>query len=518
LSTGSQGFPFAAQVTQRIGAGAITMSAGPPRFAVPRESASAGQSLGGRVRALAEAAGDSPAVTVFDVPTGASSVLTWRQLESASADRAGELTRRRLAPDTRPAVLVPATVSTGTVVDLVAVMRAGLTACPVDPALPAAAHQRHLSALAGAGRSAVSLADLLAGPAGSAPSRDPRAAPDEGDWILFTSGSTGLPRPVFSAAPPRWNPQRGPGVLLQRTAWRAGQTQLVLGPLHHAAPFARLMDGLLGGNNTVLSNGWYPELIFDLSAEHAVEWIQLTPVHLRTAQGLLDRRVDDLSTVRAVLHTAAPCPADTKRRWLEALGPSRVFEMYAATEGIGSTLCGGTEWLRKPGTVGRGLLTRIRILGDDGQPLPAGEVGMVYMRSVTTSGAAYDGRDGFRSVNDLGYLDADGYLFLKGRSDDLVIIGGENVHLNEVEMALLAIDGVADAIAEVVPDDVLGVSLRARVVAAAGRSLDSRTVQRGCRELVPPVMVPRRIEIVDDIRRTPAGKLARDRTSMERTP
>jgi bile acid-coenzyme A ligase len=304
---------------------------------------------------------------------------------------------------------------------------------------------------------------------------------------------------------------------LQRAGWRPGQTQLILGPLHHAAPFSRLLDGLLGGNTVILTNGWYPELIFDLSAEYDVDWVQLTPVHLRTAQHLLDTRAGDLDTVGAVLHTAAPCPADTKRQWIDALGPSRIFEMYAATEGIGATLCSGSEWLRKPGTVGRGVLTRIRVLSDDGRPLPAGEVGTVYMRSVTTSEKAYDGRAGYRSVKDLGYLDSDGYLFLKGRADDLVIIGGENVHLNEVEMALLAVEGVADAIVDVVHDEALGVSLKARVVPAAGTVLDPRVVQRGCREIVSPVMVPRRIEIVADIKRSPAGKLARDRTTMERT-
>jgi bile acid-coenzyme A ligase len=265
---------------------------------------------------------------------------------------------------------------------------------------------------------------------------------------------------------------------------------------------------VLSGNTVILANGYYPELLFDLVAEHLVDWLQLTPTHLRLAEQLLPERAADLDSLRAVLHSSAWCPPDTKRRWMDAIGPERVFEMYAATEDIGTTLCRGTEWLERPGTVGRGVLTRIRILDPQGRAVPVGTVGEVHLRRARSRRDPRP-QDGFRSVGDHGRVDAAGYLYLSGRADDLVIIGGENVYLGEVEAVLLAQPEVADAAVIAVHDDTYGAVLHAYVTPRPGRTPDIRGLQQRCRQQLPAGKTPRSIQLVDHIPRTAAGKLRR---------
>ena len=179
----------------------------------------------------------------------------------------------------------------------------------------------------------------------------------------------------------------------------------------------------------------------------------------------------DLSSLRVLMHMAAPCPEWVKRAWIERIGPEQVLELWAATELTGITLIRGDEWLTHPGSVGRPMATEVRILGEDGAELPVGEVGEIYSRMLTPGPSyAYLGSDplpevegGFRSVGDLGHLDADGYLYLDDRRTDLIITGGANVYPAEVEAVLSAHPGVEDVVVIGLADPDLGRRVHALV-------------------------------------------------------
>ncbi|NED99842.1 class I adenylate-forming enzyme family protein [Phytoactinopolyspora halotolerans] len=409
------------------------------------------------------------------------------------------------------------------VVRLLGALRTGCTVAVIDANAPQPELDRQIGAIDAA-------FDELVGPAAPATASVATTSlattslagrSGAGRWILMTGGSTGQPRPVVGPRSLAWDTSRGVPLLLRLTGWRPGQVQLVMGPLHHAAPFTCLLDAMLGGNTVVIPSAFTPELLFDLVDEFRVEWTQLTPVHMRLAEPLLGADACRLRSLRAVLHTAAPCPVGTKTAWLDAVGAHRLYEMYAATEGIGTTLCRGPEWRERPGTVGRGVMTRIRILDEHLRDVPVGEVGQVYMRGPDravpaawpagrpSAGAAVT--RGFRTVGDQGRLDRDGYLYLAGRKDDLVLVGGENVYLGEVEAALFTHGGVRDVVVIAVADPMLGASLRAYVVPRDGARLDERSLRAHCRRRLPPSKTPQVFDVVDHVPRNAAGKLQRFR-------
>jgi len=291
----------------------------------------------------------------------------------------------------------------------------------------------------------------------------------------------------------------------------------VAGPLHHTAPFTHWLSGVLDGHTIVLLPMFAADLLVESVRRHAIEWLQLTPAHLRSVIQLAEPEPADLASVQAMLHTAAACDFATKKAWLELAGPRRVFETYGSTEEIGVTLARGDEWQARPGTVGKGFLTQIRILDEAGRRLPAGEVGTVYMRSPRMAGrTSYLGGlpiatspDGFASVGDHGWLDQDGYLFLAPRRTDLINVGGENVYPAEVEAAILEHPAVLDAVVVGAPDPVLGSVVYARVVAGKAAGVARTDLIRHCAARLSPYKVPRKVSFVSAIPRSAAGKLER---------
>lgn len=308
-----------------------------------------------------------------------------------------------------------------------------------------------------------------------------------------------------------------PWPLRRKAGWRSGQRQLILGPLHHAAPFTTLLDGLLDANTTVLPPIFLPAWTVNLVERYAVEWIQLTPAHMRTILLLAEPEPVAFASVRTVLHTAAPCDSLTKRKWLELVGPQHLYEVYSATENIGGTMVRGDEWELRPGTVGRGLFTRISIRDETGNRLGHGEIGKVFMRAGRGSAdRTYLGdqtlettADGYASVGDHGWLDKDGYLFLTPRRHDVINVGGEKVYPNEVEAQLLEHPGVLDAVVVAIEEDVLGSTVGAYVVRKPDSSVSGRDLMTHCRSRLANYKVPTSVTFVDQVPRSAAGKLER---------
>jgi bile acid-coenzyme A ligase len=228
-----------------------------------------------------------------------------------------------------------------------------------------------------------------------------------------------------------------------------------------------------------------------------------------------ERLAHDLSNLKAVWHLAAPCPPWLKQCWIDWLGPERIWELYAGTEAQAATIISGAEWLAHQGSVGRTVSGEIRIVGPDGDDLPAGEVGEVYMRPPDPDKPTYryvgaTARtlgDGWESLGDMGWLDADGYLYLTDRRTDMVLVGGSNVYPAEVEAALDEHPSVRSCAVIGLPDEDLGSRLHA-VVQVEGE-VTAEQLRAHVAERLASNKVPRTYEFVDDPVRDDAGKVRR---------
>ncbi len=333
----------------------------------------------------------------------------------------------------------------------------------------------------------------------------------------MTGGTTGPPRIILHER--GWRIPRsalgGPDDAIG--GLRIGQVQLVVLPLHHAG-FTSLYYGLALAHSIVLMEEFTGALFFDAIERHRVNYVRLVPSYMRLALDAPQATIADLSSLEALNHGAAKCPQGVKRRWIELLGPERVYEDYSTMERLGRTrwitMIRGDEWLRHPGSVGRPQNCEVRIVGDDGQPLPAGEVGLVFVRAPGARQPTYlgDGQplpelEGFRSVGDRGYFDADGYLYLVGRSGEVINTGGRKVHAGEVEDVLLRHPEVADAAVVGVPHEYLGSALHAIVVPSGPVTLDE--LEAHCRAHLDLARVPLSYELRSDLGRSQSGKLPR---------
>jgi len=329
----------------------------------------------------------------------------------------------------------------------------------------------------------------------------------------LTGGTTGLPRVILRPRP--WAYEDGAWLASHERGqgMRLGQIQLVALPLYHTG-FHAIYQGLALDHEIIVMTRFVPSLFPKLVAEYRVSHVRLVAALMRMILDVPDLANHDLSSIESVHHGAGPCPEPVKRAWLDLLGPDRVYEVYASQERIGRTEIRGDEWLQRPGSVGRPAGCDIRILDADGQPLPAGQVGEVYLGSPTAKQPEYIGggpllaeRDGFFSVGDLGYLDADGYLYLVDRKSNVINVGGTNVYAAEVEAALLEHPEVADAVVTGRPHDYLGQTVHALVVPVG--SVDSAVLDAHCRGRLSTAKVPMSYELVAEIPRRSSGKVRR---------
>jgi bile acid-coenzyme A ligase len=335
-------------------------------------------------------------------------------------------------------------------------------------------------------------------------------------YLLATGASTGIPKISARPGPLRYDPVWTPSLVIRQAGWRTAQRQLIVGPLYHAAPFTAFLDALLDSNTVVLQPVFAPQWTVELVRRYAIEWLQLTPAHMREIL-LADPDPAGFAALRAMLHTGARCDADTKRGWIDLLGPERVYELYGATEGVGVTLVRGDEWLARPGTVGRGFLTQIRILDETGNLVPPGTTGTVFMRTpqravrsdYVNDQAIRTTPDGFATVGDHGRLDRDGYLYLEPRDHDTINVGGEKVDPDEVEAALRDHPAVVDAVAVAVPHRTLGSVVGAHVVLHAGASARKAELAAHCGRRLAGYKIPKHFTFVDQVPRSAAGKIQR---------
>ncbi len=375
----------------------------------------------------------------------------------------------------------------------------------------------------------LSAADCVAGGQSTAwegclESCPPRTAPAVAHRasMIYTSGTTGHPKGV----------RREPsvGVYLERRfialreAWgfEPGMRAVMTGPMYHSAPNSYGLASVNFDPYVVLQPRFDAEELLELIQRDRITHMHIVPTMFVRLLRLPEatRRRYDVSSLRWVIHGAAPCPREVKRAMIEWWGPV-IHEYYGSTEGGIITCSSSADWLARPGTVGRPTrMTSVRILDDAGQELPPGVSGTIYSRNETLPDFTYHAldakrreidRDGFITSGDIGTLDGDGFLFLNDRKIDMVISGGVNIYPAEIEAVLLQLPGIRDCAVFGIPDEEFGERLAAAVQLMPGTHLTPEAVQGHVRAHLADFKVPRVVEFLKDLPREDSGKIFKRR-------
>ncbi|WP_333586670.1 AMP-binding protein [Phenylobacterium sp.] len=342
-----------------------------------------------------------------------------------------------------------------------------------------------------------------------------------GNQMMYTSGTTGRPKGVF-----RPNPVVTPANVLAGRGYDANSIQLCAGPAYHAAPLAFDVRAAMGtGSTLVFIDKWDSEQVLKTISEQKVTHLHLVPIMF---QRLLDlpgevKAKYPVDHVRYIVHGAAPCPPEVKQAMIDWFGPV-LSEYYAGSEGGAGFAISSEEWLKKPGSVGkRPALLQVRIVDEEGNDCPPGVPGTIYHQLPPGGGFQYykdekktqASRLGdFFTMGDVGYFDEDDYLFLTGRSAETIISGGVNIYPQEIDNELIKHPAVADSSTVGIPHDQWGEEVRAVIMLNPGYEPSDALAQEilgFARQALPGFKVPRGLDFVDDLPRSEAGKIQRNK-------
>ena len=349
----------------------------------------------------------------------------------------------------------------------------------------------------------------------------PIADQSPGTDMLYSSGTTGRPKGVKFPLPEGGIDHRTPLMAMGETIYGMGPEAIYLStsPLYHAAPLRWAMTVLRLGGTVIVMDRFDAEAALALIEQRRITHGTFVPTHfirmLKLPADIRDRY--DTSSLQAVVHAAAPCPVPVKQAMIDWWGPI-VHEYYSGTESCGITAISGSEWLEKPGSVGRAVLGSLRITDDAGNEVPVGQEGNVcfadgprfeYHNDPQKTRAAYD-RNGWATLGDIGRIDQDGFLYLTDRKSFMIISGGVNIYPQEIENCLITHPKVADVAVIGVPDEEMGECVLAVVQPAAGIAADdglASELRAFARNALGGVKAPRRFDFRDDLPREPTGKL-----------
>ena len=344
-----------------------------------------------------------------------------------------------------------------------------------------------------------------------------------GGTVIYTSGTTGRPKGVRRHPPTPEQTEAYVRVLMRGFGFVGfGAPQdvvtVVTGPMYHSAPNAYGLFAARVGGTVILQPRFDPEELLQLIEKHRVTHLHMVPIMFHRLLKLPEdvKRKYDLSSLKFVVHAAAPCPPPIKREMIEWWGPV-IEEYYGATE-VGIVVsCNSEEWLAHPGTVGKPIPeAEVRIIDKDGKDVPQGEVGEVVSRNRFINDFTYHGDDqkrrdseksGLIAPGDIGYFDKDGFLYLCDRAKDMIISGGVNIYPAEIEAEILKMPGVADCAVFGIPDEEFGEGVCAVVQPSDGADLSEASVKAYLRERVAGYKLPRRVEFAAELPREDSGKI-----------
>jgi bile acid-coenzyme A ligase len=344
-------------------------------------------------------------------------------------------------------------------------------------------------------------------------------------WKAMTSGgSTGRPKVILDHQPAVFDTTAEPPLGIP-----TGASLLNPGPLYHNAPFIVSHTALFVGGRVTGLVKFDAEETLRLIEANRVQWVNFVPTMMHRIWSLPDdvRNAYDLSSLKVVFHMAAPMPPWLKEKWIEWLGPERIFELYGGTERQGATVISGVEWLAHKGSVGKiGENSALRIIGEDGNDVAPGETGEIYFLPVDGAGSTYHylgaapkrRADGWESLGDIGRLDTEGYLYLGDRLADMILRGGANIYPAEVEAAVSAHPKVRSCVVVGLPDPEFGQRVHAIVELSEGE--DAQSVADGMGDFLADQLSrykhPESFEIVSVGLRDDSGKVRRTMLRDER--
>ena len=476
-------------------------------------------SIGAALARIAETKPNAPAITCEDV------TLTWAELHKRTNRMARGMAARGVKLGDFVTIALPNSVAF--IEACYAAWKLGACPQPVSSRLPLS----ELNAIVELAETPIVVSDVVFD--SSKPVVSSRAlldaSKDESDlpdavspsWKAPTSGgSTGRPKLIVSG-------QAGLVDGIGAAFWRINKDDVCLmpGPMYHNGPFVTVFPALQIGARVVLMPKFDAEGVLRETERHRATWVYLVPTMMGRIWRLPEevRTKYNVSSLKTVWHLAAPCPAWLKEEWIKWLGSEVIWELYGGTEGLASTVLSGTEWLAHRGSVGRVQAGGImKAFGPDGNELPAGETGEIYMqrdigfpatyRYVGATARVLPG--GWESIGDIGWFDADGYLYLADRRTDMILVGGANVYPAEIEAALEEHPLVASSAVIGIPDDDLGNKVHAIIQPRPGLDLDE--LQKHMADKLVVYKRPRTYELVTENVRDDAGKVRRTALRDER--
>ncbi len=350
-------------------------------------------------------------------------------------------------------------------------------------------------------------------------------ADEEGGYdMLYSSGTTGRPKGIKRES--EHQPIELPSPFLKilcadMCGMNSHSIYLSPAPLYHAAPLRFNMMAITLGGTSIIMESFDAEEFLKLVEKYKVTQSQLVPTMFVRMLKLPEevRARYDVSSLKGAIHAAAPCPIDVKAKMIEWWGPI-LIEYYAGSEGNGVTVSTSQQWLDHRGTVGRAVVGKVKILDENDEEVPPGQIGTVYFADAPLfayhndpekTKRAYNAR-GWSTLGDVGYLDHEGFLYLTDRKSYMIISGGVNIYPQETEDVLITHPQVADVAVFGVPNEEMGEEVKAVVqphdMAKAGKALETE-LMLFCRQHLSPIKCPKSIDFEAELPRTPTGKLVK---------